>query len=97
MASKKELLAKLMFGRFNPFFNNLLSIRKSKRLFVLAYHRVYMPQNSCYPFNEGTISAYPEQFERQMKFISARFKVITFKDLTEIIDSGKEIPCNSLS
>jgi peptidoglycan/xylan/chitin deacetylase (PgdA/CDA1 family) len=49
-----------------------------------------------YPFEEGTISATPKEFEKQMRFVKKRFSVINFNILSNILSSGKLLPKNSL-
>lgn len=94
--SKKDLLASLIFGRLNPFSSALQDGLKSKRLTVLGYHRVFPKQGRDYPFNEANISAFPEEFERQMEYVGKRYNVINFHILKKILESGGKIPENSL-
>lgn len=94
--SKKGLFAGILFGRFNPVCRALLCQLKSKKLSVLGYHRIYDNSSPDYPFNRETISAYSEEFDRQMEFVSRHFNVINFRMLSDILASGAAVPDNSL-
>ncbi len=94
--SKKVLLAEILSKYLrcisSPFF---ISIRPNL-LYILAYHRIFPLPGKDYPFSEGTISATPEEFDKQMKFVSKNFSVINFERLSNAISSGKPLPKNSL-
>lgn len=70
----------------------------SRRLYgpavtVLAYHRVReTPDERHYPFDMGLISATPEEFEWQMKFIRERMSPVGFEAVIEFMDEGVPLP-----
>ena len=52
-----------------------------RRLTILAYHGVAPADAAERPFAEWNISATAEQFESQLRFVQAHYRVITFADL----------------
>jgi peptidoglycan/xylan/chitin deacetylase (PgdA/CDA1 family) len=94
--SKKGFLADILFNKLNFITLPITNILRPKVFCVLAYHRVFSLPDSDYPFSSGTISASPEEFDRQMKFVSKNFHVINFKILSDLILSGEEVPNNLL-
>lgn len=69
--------------------------KNSTRVFILAYHRI-LEKSEDFLFDEDVISASPELFEDEMKFIKEHFSLINFKSLKENIENGKELPQNPL-
>ena len=69
---------------------------RRKHFSVLAYHRVNSLPASNYPFEEGTISATPSQFEKQILFVKKHFNVINFNVLSRFLRCKKRIPHNAL-
>jgi peptidoglycan/xylan/chitin deacetylase (PgdA/CDA1 family) len=65
------------------------SKKNSRLLTILAYHRILPPDNG-FMFDEGVISASPEVFERQMKFVKENFNVISFKDLQGVLNRNEK-------
>jgi len=94
--SKKRLLADILFRRLKYVTLPLCSLVRPRLFYVLAYHRVSPLPGPDYPFLDGTVSATPEDFEEQLRFVKKRFNVINFGTLSEIQMSGKEMPDNSL-
>lgn len=92
---KKELLAKVLFGS-GTLVERVLGSRPSDRLLVLAYHRICDLPAEGYPFQHETVSATPEQFDRQLDFIKRRFEVVNFHRLAEMEKSGDPLPPNLL-
>ena len=74
----------------------IFSIIRADFFYVLAYHRIFPLPGHDYPFDEGTISAIPRDFEKQILFIKKRFHVINFSMLSDILSSNKPIPNNLL-
>jgi len=94
---KKDLLAAVLFGKCGFIVNPLLRRVDGDEFYVLAYHRVFQePKDIRYPFIEGTISASPEEFEKQIKFVSNEFNVTNFNNLHAVMKSGRKIPKKSL-
>jgi peptidoglycan/xylan/chitin deacetylase (PgdA/CDA1 family) len=58
--------------------------RRAKRfLTVLGYHRIMPPASADYAFNEGVISATPEEFARELRFLRANLDVLSIPQLVE--------------
>ena len=93
---KKKLLANTLFSLGIPFFYKTLIRLRPIQLSILAYHRIYSPPTDTYPFSDGAISAYPEEFDKQMEVVSNKYNVINFRVLKEIQDAGERLPDNSL-
>jgi len=92
---KKDALAHLLFFPYSPL-SPVLGAIKKKKLFVLAYHRIFSEPDKSYPFNPELISASPEQFDRQLSFLKRYFNIVNFRILSEIEQSGEEIAENTL-
>lgn len=95
MRGKKDLLAKVLFGS-GSLAERVLGNRPSGRLLVLAYHRICDLPAQDYPFQHETVSATPDQFDRQLDFIKRRFEVVNFHTLAEMEKSGDPLPPNLL-
>jgi peptidoglycan/xylan/chitin deacetylase (PgdA/CDA1 family) len=58
--------------------------RRAKRfLTVLGYHRIMPPASADYAFNEGVISATPEEFARELRFLRANLDVLSIPQLVK--------------
>lgn len=68
-----------------------------RELIVLAYHRVMDagPENE-YPFDPELISASPEEFRWQMKFVHRNFDVVSFKDVIDHLHGRAQLPARAL-
>lgn len=79
---KKQLLSTLLFNRFS-FLERIImgNTRKQHSLWVLAYHRVNQIPKDDFAFNEEIISATPDMFRAQLKWLSKYFKVINHQQL----------------
>ncbi len=62
------------------------------RLTALAYHRIIDPAESGLEFDPGVVSATPEMFERQMRYVAKHFSVIALPDLHEHVTTGRPLP-----
>lgn len=94
--SKKALSAKILLKYFKPISLPILTSIRPKVLYILAYHRIFPFPGKNYPFAESTISATPEEFDKQMEFVRKRFNVINFDTISNAISSGKPLPKKSL-
>ena len=94
--SKKSLLADVLFHRLGFVTLSICNAFKPKALYVLAYHRVHPLPGPDYPFLDGIVSASPESFEKQLRFVSKRFNVINFNDISDLLASGANVPDHSL-
>ena len=93
--SKKALVAKLIF-KYLRFFSYYLDQMKSNQLSILGYHRIFDHDRKNFPFYRSIISANPEMFEQQMRFIKKNFNVINFQIMQQMIDAGEKIPKGTL-
>jgi peptidoglycan/xylan/chitin deacetylase (PgdA/CDA1 family) len=94
--SKKSSLADLLFRRLKYVSVPICSALRPELFNVLAYHRVSPPQGADYPFLDGIVSATPEDFEEQLRFVKKRFNVINFDIVSDIMLSGRGLPENPL-
>jgi hypothetical protein len=94
--SKKEFLANILFNRLGPAILPVSRCFRSKRLPVLAYHRINSLPDPDYPFSSGTITATPEEFDKQMAFVSNHFTAINFGILSDLLSSAKPLPSNPI-
>jgi peptidoglycan/xylan/chitin deacetylase (PgdA/CDA1 family) len=85
---KREFLARA-FGSLG--FIGLLEQIVAKRpvLVVLTYHRIAVPGSISNPYYDPVISATPDAFEAQIRFLSARFHILGLEALLDIaVDKG---------
>ena len=94
--SKKSLLANVLFGVLRFASLPISGAVRPKGLPVLAYHRICALPGPDYPFSGGTISASPEEFDIQMRFVSKHFSVINFNILYGLLSGGSALPENPL-
>ncbi len=89
--SKREVAAKILD---NPLMRGLWRVAKPLRsgLRILAYHRVLDYDENRFPFDEAVVSASCEAFHEQMKFVRSNFEVISFVDLLECEQKGRQFP-----
>jgi len=99
--NKREFLARA-FGSMG-FLRLLEQIGASwPVLVVLTYHRIAVPGISSNSYFDPVISATPEAFEAQLRFLSTRFHILSLEDVLDIAadkglsasilpDSGKPI------
>lgn len=67
--------------------------RLRQPLLILAYHRVLpLPDPSTYPFDLELISATPEQFDFQMRYLRSNFDPVTMSDLVAHVREGQPLP-----
>ncbi|HEX9991109.1 MAG TPA: polysaccharide deacetylase family protein [Chloroflexia bacterium] len=64
------------------------------RVTVLAYHRVAAPGNS--DLSPALIDAYPAEFEAQMRYVAARYNVVSSWDLVRALREGYTLPSRAL-
>jgi peptidoglycan/xylan/chitin deacetylase (PgdA/CDA1 family) len=70
----------------------ILRHRSKRRLAVLGYHRILPPPGNDYPFNEGVITATPEEFARELKYLKANFDMISIPELLKGIENPSLLP-----
>ena len=67
--------------------------RRAKRFVtVLGYHRIMPVPGPKYPFSDKIISATPEEFARELKFLRANLDVISMAELVRGLDEPKLLP-----
>lgn len=93
---KKKLLAYLLYYT-GIFWLKLLwmKIFGSRKLRILCYHRVIDIDPDTFEFDEDLVDATVVDFDKQMRFVSRHFNVITFKDFIKYREKGK-LPKNPL-
>ena len=69
--------------------------RVARHVPVLAYHRVFEPPDG-YPCDPGLVSATPEDFRRQMAFVSRMFDVLSASELADVIRGNRALPARPL-
>lgn len=93
---KKKILASILYYSGILWLKLLWTkIFGSRKLRILAYHRVMDIDPENFALAEDVVDATVSDFDRQMKFISRNFNVITFKELAECHKNGG-LPKNSL-
>jgi peptidoglycan/xylan/chitin deacetylase (PgdA/CDA1 family) len=70
----------------------ILRHRSKSRLTVLGYHRILPPPGKDYPLNEGVITATPEEFARELKYLKASLDVISIPDLLKGFENPTLLP-----
>jgi peptidoglycan/xylan/chitin deacetylase (PgdA/CDA1 family) len=70
----------------------LLRYRTRSLVTVLGYHRVLPPQGRAFPFSDGVISATPEEFARELKYLRENMDVISVPQLLEGIRNPSLLP-----
>src|SRR6185369_2209446 len=58
-------------------------------IFVLNHHRITHP-DSC-PYDHGVIDSTPEQFERQIRWLQSRFRMLTLREAEEAATAGSPL------
>jgi peptidoglycan/xylan/chitin deacetylase (PgdA/CDA1 family) len=90
---KLELLLSLMCVSGAMHASRALAGFGSPRLTVLAYHRVLSPgPEDEYPYDIELVSADPEQFDWQVRYLKSHYDVITFRDVIAHMDGKAPLP-----
>src|SRR5678816_4252355 len=64
----------------------------AKSLTVVNYHRIDDPHRKDFDSFKPNVSARPDDFNRQMDYLSKWFNVIAMQDLVQWLDGQKELP-----
>jgi peptidoglycan/xylan/chitin deacetylase (PgdA/CDA1 family) len=64
----------------------------SKSLTVINYHRIDDPYRKNFDSFKPNVSATPQDFNRQMDYLSKWFNVISMQDVLQWLDGQKELP-----
>lgn len=70
----------------------ILRHRSKRRIAVLGYHRVIPPPGPDFPLNDMVVSAAPDEFARELKYLRANFDVISIPHLLRGFDHPSELP-----
>lgn len=70
----------------------VLRYRARRHLTVLGYHRILPPVGTDYPFNDSVISATPEEFARELRFLKTHTDVISIGELCEGLKNPAHLP-----
>ncbi|VAW58683.1 Polysaccharide deacetylase [hydrothermal vent metagenome] len=91
--NKKDLLASFLSkAHLLPAIKYLRS-STSNALCILAYHRIYdMGNEDEFPFDPELISATPDDFETQMRYVKKHFNPITFKHIIDYQNGNTKLP-----
>jgi peptidoglycan/xylan/chitin deacetylase (PgdA/CDA1 family) len=64
----------------------------AKSLTVVNYHRIDDPYRKDFDSFKPNVSATPEDFNRQMDYLSKWFNVVSMRDVVQWLDGQKELP-----
>lgn len=68
-----------------------------RELVILAYHRVLdIGNESEFPFDPELVSASPDEFRWQMRFVRDNFDVVSFKDVNDHLQGRARLPSRAL-
>lgn len=70
----------------------VLRRRAKQFLTVLGYHRIMPPAAADYAFNEGVISATPEEFARELNFLRTNLDVLSIPQLVDGLRNPALLP-----
>lgn len=70
----------------------ILRHRSRRRVAVLGYHRVIPTPGPDFALNDMVISAAPEEFARELKYLKSNFDVISIPQLLRGFDDPSELP-----
>lgn len=75
--------------------NLIEKLTQISSLIILNYHRVINLSNE-FNLDKGVISATPKNFEKQIKYVSKKYNVISFDMLIDYIQNKTKLPKNPL-
>lgn len=75
---------------------SLLESRQKNLLRILVYHRVRTPQSENILSDPSLISATPQQFEQQIRYVQKNYHLLSIIDLIRAIESRDPLPPQSL-
>ena len=64
----------------------------AKSLTVINYHRIDNPHRKDFDSFKPNVSATPDDFQRQMEYLSKWFNVVSMQDVLKWLDGQKELP-----
>lgn len=84
MTNKRETLARIGGSLGLVTLLEQLAARKTV-LVVFTYHRIAVPGAATNPYYDPVVSATPEAFEAQVRFLATRFHILNLQSLIEIV------------
>jgi peptidoglycan/xylan/chitin deacetylase (PgdA/CDA1 family) len=66
--------------------------RWAKSLTVINYHRIDDPQRKDFDSFKPNVSATPQDFNRQMDYLSKWFNVVSMREIVQWLDGQQELP-----
>jgi peptidoglycan/xylan/chitin deacetylase (PgdA/CDA1 family) len=89
--NKREFLARSL-GAMGVFrLLETISARRRPALVVLTYHRIGFPGIGSNPYYDPVISATPEAFRDQVRFLRDRFSIVRLEELVGLDQAGLSI------
>lgn len=77
-------------------FVRYLEKRRGNLLRVIAYHRIGDPGSESGLLDPALLSASPELFEQQMRFLVENYRLISILDLLQVIEGQQPLPPQSV-
>ena len=93
VTNKRETLARL-FGSLGVVRILEQITTRHPVLVVLTYHRIAIPGAGSDPYYDPVISATPEAFEAQVRFLATRFHILSLQTLLDIVADRGSIARN---
>jgi peptidoglycan/xylan/chitin deacetylase (PgdA/CDA1 family) len=69
--------------------------RANTNIAVLGYHRISPPVSADYPFNEEILSATPEEFSRELRYLRDNLDVISIRELLAGLRDPRSLPARA--
>ena len=66
--------------------------RASQSLTAIGYHRILPPPGADFPFDEALISATPEEFEKELRYLRQNLDLLTIREWHEALKSPSSLP-----
>jgi peptidoglycan/xylan/chitin deacetylase (PgdA/CDA1 family) len=73
-----------------------LEARRANLLRILIYHRIGNPEPQDYRLDPTLLSATPQMFEQQMRFVREHYHLLSVVDLLQAIETHEPLPPGSL-
>lgn len=93
MKQKLSLFVKNLFLRLGVY-ALIRRLKPNRDIAILRYHAVVRPQDNFY--TSPPIALPPKAFERQVRYLARRYRVLSLDEAIDIIRSGQTPPPNSI-
>ncbi|MDW7775646.1 MAG: polysaccharide deacetylase family protein [Methanosarcinales archaeon] len=90
-----QAIAKVSYYIGLSFLLRIYNEKKNRRVIILMYHRIFDNKNSNIDIDTDYLIT-PEEFEKQIKYISEKYNVISFDELIEHYQNKSKLPKNSI-